>query len=368
MSLRLSLVTVLLALVGLHSSEKVDRPPNSDASPDASELQVAPHRDALPYGMIYRYDWAKEIISWQEGEWNCSNGFEVLAFREYKTNYWYEFREQILSGLKSRRDFCFSRLEMEIQSELGAMSESIREHFKLFAELDQRECSSAPGSLCLIFGTQNMVISKLLRLSGSHSPKDAKLARGFVSACKEMAGHAPLATIRAKYEEVTPSSTKPYYSHIRFYDFCRKLVDLDLSAREIDDVLNLLVEVRGLGEILDKVLVSDQSREDPEPMWSKMADSDRKRSVAKAAYQFALKNSEYPIFGNELRTLKFRCRESIMRTAHFGYMQRNMSDLLDLKRGGKHNIERNLRYLEACVQVLKLEGKDINEVAGKWLI
>jgi hypothetical protein len=366
MSLRLSLVIVLLALVGLHSSEKVYRPPNSDAGPDASERQH-PYRDALPYGMLYRYDLVEEIISWQEGESSCSNGFEELAFSQFK-KVWQEFPEQILNALKSRREFCLPRLEKEMQSELDAMSESTREHFKLFAELDQRECSSAPGSFCFIFGTQNLVISKLLRLSGSHLPKDAKLARGFVSACKEMAGHAPLATIRAKYEQATPLSTEPYYSHVRFYDFCRKLVDLDLSAREIDDVLNLLVEVRVLGMILDKVLVSDQSREDPEPMWSKMADSDRKRSVAEAVYQFALKNSEYPNFGNELRTLKFRCRESIIRTAHFGYMQRNMSDLLDLKRGGKHNIERNLRYLEACVQVLKLEGKDINEVAGKWLI
>jgi hypothetical protein len=239
MSLRLSLggVTALLALVAIHSSESVD----PEASPGASDgrskskPEEDPMRALVPAWMRSDYDHAKVVISWRKNGWECSNGLESFALSRHKEKNNESFREQIYSALMSRRNFCFSRLEWKIQHKLDAMSESTREHFELFAVLDQRECTSEPGSLCFVFGTQNLVIGKLRRLAGS--PEDAAAAKGFVSACKEVAGHERLATIRAKYEAATPLSTRPYFPHIRFYDYCRRLLDFDLLSAKIEGAL-----------------------------------------------------------------------------------------------------------------------------------
>jgi hypothetical protein len=232
-------------------------------------------------------------------------------------------------------------------------SESDREHFELFAELDQRECTSERGSLCFVFGTQNLVIGKLRRLAGS--PEDAAAAKRFVSACKEVAGHDRLATIRAKHESVTPSSTKPCFSHLRFYDYCRRLLDLDLSAQELDGALKEAESLKIFGKKFDK-----------------MRPKSSEQSVTEAAVQCAKMNldsvrQDYrKLLENRLAGLREDCLVLFSANNNLIWMHEHMHDLWGLEGSSRQlpETERNLRYLEECRQLGKLENKEIMKAAG----
>jgi hypothetical protein len=84
-----------------------------------------------------------------------------------------------------------------------------------------------------------------------------------------------------------------YFPHIRFYDYCGRLLEFEFSAGEIDLALEWAANVEGFGEMLDKILANGLSTADPETMWSKTAESvsEREQSVARAAVRFAKWNS-----------------------------------------------------------------------------
>jgi hypothetical protein len=362
--------TVLLALVAIQSSESVDRPPIPNDNPDASERQGSPIEDALlPRNNNQEDDLVKRVISGHEDASKCRHGEEVAMTGPVGEP---QFRELIFNAIMNRREKQNSRVEMEIQSELGAMSESTREHFKLFAELDRRECGSAPGSLCFIFGTLNLVIGKLRRLAGSPKAAEAdqlEVEKGFVSACKEVAGHDRLAAIRAKYEEVSPLSTQPYFPHIRFYDYCRRLFDFDSLSAEIDCALESAEHIKRFGQELDKILVHGRHRADPEARWSETAaNGERESSVAEAAVRFIVWYTEEKcLVERGLRRLRDECLSVLDHEGNLIWMHQHMYDLMGLERGGHQTrrTERSFRYLEACKQLGELEDyEEISKEAG----
>jgi hypothetical protein len=374
MSSKLSLVTALLALIAIHSSESVD-PEASRGAADGrskSKPEEDPRRDALPAWMRPDYDYVKTISSWNVNEMGCSPNEELLVMKETfdeRKRMNNEFKEQIFSTLMNRREICFARLEKEIQSELNEMSESTLKHFKLFAEQDLKECRS--GSVCTIVVSTSTLIGKLRRLAGS--PEDAAAAKRFVSACKEVAGHDRLATIRAKYEPATPSSPKPYFPYVRFYDFCTDMFDPDFSGSEITDIPRPPDRVVRFGGKLDEILADGQS-EDLYTIWSEMAESDRQRSVAKAALQHAEMNSSFirqmvdrKWLEKKLNGLKKECQALLSGKEDLIFMRQHVPELMGLGRVGPIQREidqKNMRYLEACKQLGELENEEIIKAAG----
>jgi hypothetical protein len=353
MSLRLSLVIVLLALVGLHSSEPLDiyySPPTPNGKSAASERQVSPIEDALlPWKNLYEYKLVKEIISFQEDASKCRPNLELVMTEPFGDP---QFKELMFNAIMKRREFCFSRLEREVQSELDAMSESTREHFKLFAELDQRECSSAPGSLCFIFGTQNLVFGKLRRLIGSPKEAELEVARGFVSACKEVAGHARLATIRAKYEQATPSSTKPYYRHVRFYDFCHQLVGC-LSFGNNCPHSNVPLEAEIIGRELGKTMSSEAATSGHE----------QEQSFFEAIVGYAKSQSKRVSLSKKRKWLTKRfndlreeCLPVLSSYENFIWLHQLDPQAFNVAR---YYIEKYSRSLEVCEQLGKIENEQI---------
>jgi hypothetical protein len=357
MSLRLSLVIVLLALVGLHSSEKVDRPPNPDASTDASKPLVDPlaYYVLLPPQSYKHYKHIKHFISAHKDTSSCRMGGEDAMGVPIIDP---QLDELTFNAIMNRRELCFSRLEEEMQSELDAMSESTREHFKLFAELDQRECSSAPGSLCFIFGNLNLVIGKLRRLIGSPKEAELEVAKGFVSACKEMAGHAPLAIIRAKYEQATPSSAEPYYPHVRFYDFCRQLSNCLLDLKNCPYFNTPSYKVEAIVKILDegKTMSSEAAKSGHE----------QEQLFFEAVVGYAKSRSEHVSLFNkrkwltkELNDLREKCLPVLSSNENFTWLHQLDPQGVISSGWPRRQIEEYLRCLGACKQLGKIEDEQI---------
>jgi hypothetical protein len=164
---------------------------------------------------------------WQADETKCSHIFFIWA-EEWSRRLNAIDGGALIGVISKWKKTCYSRLEGTIQSELETMKESTREQFQLFAEQDQAECRSEGNFKCLLFSSPDLMINKLRRVIGS--PKDTdvdelRAAERFVSACKEMA--ASDAIKRTNYEESTPRSTEPYFPHIRFYDYCERLLDVE---------------------------------------------------------------------------------------------------------------------------------------------
>jgi hypothetical protein len=149
----------------------------------------------------------------------------------------------------------YSNQEPRLQFELDAMSDSSRKHFELSVEQDQHECTSDGRSLCTAFNIQEGMNGKLRRLIGW--PKNAQadqleVAKGFVSACEEMTASDSIKAMGTICMASTLCSMKPYFPHIRFYDFCRRLLDLNPSKEKIEDSLARAKMFKYFGRKLDK--------------------------------------------------------------------------------------------------------------------
>jgi hypothetical protein len=374
--------TALLALVALHSStlielasseqltENRERLEQTDISPTAEPVRLTLEK-MLGLDQIETEDgtmktkgtplWTSMLDLWQQDETNCGDDFLATLDRWYGLLY-PRVGNEVWNAIRNWKDTCYSRLEDEIQSELKAMSESTREQFKLFVKQDRRDFRSKYKSFAVSSPPLNSAIGKLRRLIGS--PDDTakasqrKLVESFVSACKEMA--ASRSIIRANYASKTPRSS-PYFPHIRFYDDCRRLLDLFTGEEQIEDSFRRNDWVETFGEKLDEILVDGSSKADPETKWSETVESDgeRERSVAKAAYQFA-KTSMGTIEEEWLNILNEQCSEAVAGAddtiwlhLHLNLLRRKVSDQQILV------IKRYSRYLEACKQLGKLEKEQI---------
>jgi hypothetical protein len=229
--------TALLALVVLHLSMLIE-PASSDAvqldkdrvTPTAEKVRSMLHGilglEIKVRDRLWKHMGSKFIDTmfdlWQADETKCSDKFFKLAY-EWSIHWTMDMKRK----LKTLEMTCFSRLEGTIQSELEAMKESTREQFKLFAEQDRSEFRPGHCSECLLFDHLSM-INRLRRVAGS--PKDTdvdelRAAERFVSACKEITASDSIK--RTNFEGFTPLWKEPYFAHIRFYDFCRRLPDLE---------------------------------------------------------------------------------------------------------------------------------------------
>jgi hypothetical protein len=381
--------TVLLALVALHasaliaSSEQVQLNENRDSDiPSRTEQVRSMLEEMLGSGRFTistpneHYSWREMINLWQKDETRCADGFfsllERWAIKADKT-----IKNDLLDAIETWKETCYSRLEDKIQFELNTMNKLTREHFELFAKQDQHECKSEGRSECLSFGCSNLVIGKLRRLIGSPegapSADQLEAAERSVSACKEIAASDSIKTTRTQYQKLTPSSTEPHFPHIRFYDYCKQLLNL---AQVIDSRLGSAPLLERFGEELDKIRGRTLSKAESYRMSSETAESEseQKRSVAEAAVRFAewahprpLRDEDEKLLTlqNELNRLKNTCSYWLHALENMIWMHKNMYDLLGRERWGrqKPETERKLNFLDACKQLVELKNDEIIEAA-----
>jgi hypothetical protein len=86
-----------------------------------------------------------------------------------------------------------------------------------------------------------------------------------------------------------PGRQSHTFRHIRFFDYCRRLLDLESSAQGFIGDFRREDYFKHFGEKLDQIQKRSRSKADSEAKWSETAESgrERERSVAKAAYRFA---------------------------------------------------------------------------------
>jgi hypothetical protein len=318
---------------------------------------------------------------WQTDETNCSGIFLELARKWRK---WTDVgnKDDIWEAISTWRDTCYSRLEGAIQSELEAMKESTREQFKLFAEQDQAECRSEGSSKCLSFFRSNSMINKLRRVIGS--PKDTdvdelRAAERFVSACKEMAASDSIK--RTNYEESTPLSTEPYFPHIRFYDYCERLLDVESLAQDLNEYFRWQGNFKYFGEKLDQI--EERSRSKAKPGKTAENVRERKRSVTEAAAQVVewnlnrilsaywdrMRKTEMESLKPEsqLTALREECLGVLDQVDNLNWLHQHMYSLMDIERSDQQmlEIERYLRYSEACKQLGGVKDEEIIETDKK---
>jgi hypothetical protein len=387
--------TVLSALVALHSSTLIDlassEQPDKDPWKYQNALAIAMQARSMLEEMIgsghieveekmvremQPSAWDKMLGLWQEDETSCGDDlFELLA--KWRARLDDEtFKGYVWMANKKWENTCYARLEERIQRELDEMSESTREHLKLFADQEHRECIDKGKSECSGFLISNSVVGALRRLigwpEGAPSADQLEAAKRFVSACKEMTASGSIMTMRTKYRARAPWSPQPYFPHIRFYDYCRRLLDLEWSAQEIDDRLGWAACVKRLGAKLDEIRAHRLSRADPEAMSSSPAsESEQKRLVAEAA----VRSNKWPLFNfvrenfiesqeDRLDDLKKKCSRLLGQVDNLIWMHQHMYEPMGLERDGLQapDTERNLRYLEACKQLGELENEEIIEM------
>jgi hypothetical protein len=377
--------TVLLALVALHASTAL--PTVHDM---LVEMAGSDNIQTLETGLetMVPDDRDRMLDFWQDKALRCSEYFFGHAKR------WHNLVciegplmdsdptcRKLWDTIGKWEKTCYSRLEKEVQSELDAMSVSTREQYKLFAEQDQRECRSGGQPALLLFDKSIKVVGKLRRLIGSPKDTDAdelKVAERFVSACREVIASDSIQTARTGYEEQTPYSSWPHYPHIRFYDFCRRLLELDLSIEKIDNKDSRATIAVRFSEKLAEIQERSQSKANPEALLSETAESvrERERSVAEAAVQIAERNPNLirragdtewvQAVENELKRLRDQCSYVLDQVANLIWMHQHMYDLLDREREdqGTAYDEQNLMYSEACKQLGQLKNEEIMKVAG----
>jgi hypothetical protein len=369
--------TVLLALVALielASSEPVHE--NRERLEHLAQQVNAMLEEILGSGQFAistangHESWTAMIDLWQKDETKCGHGF----FSELRR--WALWADKTTKSdlsnaiIETWEETCYTRLEEKIQSELNTMNKSTREHFELFAMQDQHECKSRTG--CLSFHTSNLAIGGLRRLigwpEGAPSADQLEAAERSVSACKEMTASDSIKTTRTQYLKWTPSSPEPHFPHIRFYDYCKELLEID-SRLELDP------GVRRFGEELDKIRACGLSKVESDKMSS---ESEQKRLVAKAAVRFAkgykqlyFHKGDAAVLGRDHNVqwndLKISCSIMLDRAANIVWMHQHIYQLL--RREGLDQrtpeTERNLRYLKACRQLGELENKEIIEMTKK---
>jgi hypothetical protein len=368
--------TVLLALVALHSSTAL--PTVHDMLAEMSGLDKI-RGLGKDIDTKARKSREKMLDMWQNNESRCRDLFFDSCLEWYR---WACVRDpQMLSASTCTRAWgivqkwkvtCHSRLEKKIQSGLAAMSASTREQFKLFAEQDKREYES--NSEWSSFDGSISLIAKLRQSIGSPRKTDAdelRAAEGFVSACKEMAASKSIKTARTKYEKETPSSPEPHFPHIRFYDYCRRMLKLDLSIEKIDEQ-NHRAAIRFF-EKLAEIQERSQSKATPEALLSETAENVREleRSVAEAAVQIAEQNSNLirragdtewvQAVENELKLLRDQCSYVLDQVDNLIWMHQHMYDILGRTRWSQDTAyaKRNLMYSETCRQLGKLDNEKI---------
>jgi hypothetical protein len=360
--------TVLLALVALielASSEPVHE--NRERLEHLARQVNAMLEEILGSGQFAistangHESWTAMIDLWQKDETKCGHGFFSELGR------WALWTDKTTKSdlsnviIKTWEETCYSRLEEKIQFELNTMNKSTREHFELFAMQDQHECKSRTG--CLSFHTSNLAIGGLRRLigwpEGTPSADQLEAAERSVRACKEMTASDLIKTTRTQYMEWTPSSPEPYFPHVRFYDYCKELL-------EIDSHLELNPRVKRFGEELDKIRACGLSKAEADKMSS---ESEQKRLVAKAAVRFGELLKIWPTLTPEARLnyLKDRCSFMLDRAANIVWMHQHIYQLLRREGWDQRTpeTERNLRYLKACRQLAELENKEIIEMTKK---
>jgi hypothetical protein len=388
---------VLLALVALHSSTLIELASSERLQKNGARLKPAEDciEDQRVSSMLeemlgseieerkgiskdmYPSFWDLTLRLWQADETKCAGDLFALLAGWLRTAKKKKFKDTIRNAITRWGDTCYSRLEVKIQSQLGTMSDLTRKHFELFTEQDQRECRSEGGPGCLFLVNSNSAFGVLRQLIGSPegvpSADQLGAARRFVSACKEMTDSDSIKTTRTQFQNLRPDSTQSYFPHIRFYDYCRQLLDFDLSTREFDDVLRQADYVNYFGRELGKIFAQGQSRADFEKISSETAESvsERERSVAEAAVRFATwhldrfplsRDGEFLTQGRRLDLLRNECSKVLHKVDNLIWMYQHVHDLVGHEHLGQRTsrTERNLMYSAACKQLVQLE----NEAAG----
>jgi hypothetical protein len=361
--------TVLLALVALHASTAMptvyDMLREMSRSGKIGDLSTEIETNA-PNSLRGMLDfWLRERES------RCRDSFFEHVGKWYRLTF---FRNSIILNsstctkvwdiIQNWEETCYSRLEKKIQSELAAMSASTREQFKLFAEQDQRECES--NGVCSSFYGKISLIGILRQSIGSPRKTDAdelKAAEGFVSACKEMAASESIANTRTEYKARTPSSPEPHFPHIRFYDYCIRLLNLDLPVQTIDEQSQRADMAVRFSENLAEIQKNSRANS-RRPL---RETAERERSVAEAAVQIVRWNHIRQAVDTKLvleiglSRLRYECSYLLDQVDNMIWMHRHMYDLLDQtpKSQGTAYAKRNLMYSKACRQLEELDNEKI---------
>jgi hypothetical protein len=190
-------------------------------------------------------DWTKLVDSPQFVELNCN---ETLI--ERAQNLRDRYLQNMRSGYMGRAiapllESCYSKLDKQIGHELGSLSESVRQHLKLFVEGDNSGRDT--------YSNQHLVVVMLTKLISAPPSRDEIQSKGelnFLGACKEMTDRfAHLKPIRSEREALTRRMTS-HLPHVSFYDFCRHLVDSGIT-RDTDSFLRLNPRLKQFFTVLD---------------------------------------------------------------------------------------------------------------------
>jgi hypothetical protein len=141
-------------------------------------------------------------------------------------------------------ELCYSRLDKQIEQELGSLGESVRQLSKLFFK------GHDPGEY---FYDPTTAVIKLSKLIGAPvGPDDIQLKDrlNYLGACEEMTDRfARLEPIRSRREKLTRHMTS-HLPHVSFYDFCRLVVDSGIT-RDADSLLQWHRQLKRFFTVLD---------------------------------------------------------------------------------------------------------------------
>jgi hypothetical protein len=362
---------VVLVLVALHSLSPI----GLIASEPAETTEEVIHRLNDPSELIeLRQPYAS----------GCSDDF----FRQVWLRFAQSDYKYMNVALKRRQDFCFSHLEQQIEEKCGsALSESTREHFESFKK---------HLGIYDIFNCPTQAIVKLrLIIESPENANQFDIAKGYSRACEDVIERcASIKPIRANY--LRSASTTNHWPHVKFYDFCRQLVDFDF-ADEIEWAVKYSAsEIKYFAERQDRNQAHSLRGPNAATMSTETAESDleQEQSFAEAAVRFAadwakrhwiqtgtdkdgykytvvtryhFKELPSVTLEHGLDELKRTCSNSLAKAHDFLWMQKH--DLLGPAHGDIHKLttERNLRFLKACEHLVKLRNEEIIEKGGKVL-
>jgi hypothetical protein len=387
MSRKSTLGLAVLALVALHSSSFIELAASGPSKPsedigrlfdrnihlDASKVLSILENEAERAGreQKIRDGYYSEMAPtlgdliglWQHNETQCTDESFKPARRLRAHAYDDSLQNYIEEATKRWEDYCFSHLDQQIRAGLGSLSELTRDYFKWFAGQDRAET--------LDYWMPNMAFGKLRTVVGSLEDTDdgqLEAAKGYLDACKEMIGQLDgIKSIRSNYQWMNIGKLEKYYPHIRFYDFCRLLVDFDFS-KEVDR--NFWgVDMNDFMKILENL-----AKMPAETAKSGHEQDERSLAVAAAA-QFVkeVSNDHYRWGPGILDTppkildwLMERC--SVFLNSVHNLLWAYEHDLLGLEHGGNlsPSTEKNLRCLKACKQLEELPKKKILDSVGEF--
>jgi hypothetical protein len=336
-----------------------------------AEERILRRNGGIPYFLPNSPTLGELIGLLEDDETKCDEDFFERAWSWYTPLIDWLLSEYIADAIGKRRFLCLSKLDTDIEKELGSSSESTRKQYEDFHLLRiDRETLRCPDSA---FGFLLRHIGVPVKSNVNANAVQRMFVERIVSACNEIAARTSLKTTRTNYARLYEYELVKF-PHITFYDFCRALVDFDLEP-ERDSALNG-EGIKYFLKKLDEIQARDLSGSSvSEPMSAETAESggEERRLVAEAAIRYAeqrsakltSRNGKHYAYEQRLymglHDLYDICRATIRENSNLIWMYHHMYDVLCLRHGHRLEpaVEQKFRSFERCDLVTKIKFDEI---------